>query len=1509
MLRLDNPLFQSPFLYLQAAGSDGSDGSSPGAHLRWDFRKMLKKNHLPKGNLGSTYPSSLPFNRANDFVNIYKAYWIRRPFQINFENPDRRFDTGSERLWEYDVSGTNNQKVILRFIDVNQHDQLKLVSGNKASDIFHGYNGVFELEVENQLFYRVEFSKIAKFDDTSSIGLETISLKDTGDRNDEFISCRHRILPPFRKDSVQCEHISVLRFRLKNVYVGTISIDTYEETILQLEEKQAWEKIGSFSLTLDDNIALNRLEDSSRFEIHGRWPKFNETDLASGEFTVNVANYQDRWQMADGLKEGVSKYLTLSQSDPNAIAVIPSDDGQSNTEFEYLAMLNFVSLDFHIARMLGLGYIDETAAQTEVERPFIYLAEYITESSLGLGYPAGIRSHYSMSLPTSIFDHRYPPVPVLKPVEYGLYYDNGSQQPSLISDPQGYVPVTNGTFEYVRFINLYREPFIYQNEMFDFFHNNELFCSCAESQTVLFGIEYKDQSEAAYRKPEILHDLNYKDPAGLPEVAPIPEHGEDKAIFVHEENTEGIHLYKLYSINWFSRSIGQSNAVSTDLTKFPIRNSLRPPANFAVQLIQPENPLIFTSGQEQVKLNGMVGDKTLVRVTFDWMDIHNIEYQYANKAELFFRENKPLSVQGKLTSIVNVANGMAEVQTGPLHVTSVTPNYTLHPAINAANVSRYVGSQISIGGTPHEVVQVLTTGNNPRIRIKRNVSTQVVDPDGDGVFIASDSFEDIPNNSNFILFEKITDAISWDFKLNKEVELVQFLPPHVEVVNHSDGTSTTQHVGGIFKPASITEVEDVYGPNDPAVITDPATAPFAGDPIAGSHTGVFNVKFLGFNLNDHPDADVDWYRGFIRIMEDASLFPATGHPNYRPPEMKKLVVAKIISLSPLEVVAVDADFDSSSSFANPKMEYMPIETGNNVDSNYHPGYKFYLEQETIGANVFDESNTLPEVGHGRKITYVGIRSKDDTLTPDIFSSISTPTPMLALEIQEPLAPGVPAGPLYANRPNFYGKANYTFDMEVDVTGGRQPYAMIFYRADHRKILNTLYSQTTVDSIINDLNNLSDADAAFSNNRWNDLVNMVLDGNQFKSYVPSGYRFPLPDNTNFLIPNVNVLIVDNPFDGARNFGDSFIKTLYIDPTGTPVTQNVAFSDIVKDAIDGAFLPLTEQPVLYRYIKQGFQTSSEKPKIRDTGGNIIFPSPGVPIDYNEFDPFPMVTRFDSGGTTKVRFTDYTLDGASTSIFFFFGVELSNRMEVSDSSEVAGPILLVNTMPAEEPAITKLESRTANTLTGAQTGVKLEVNPYIESEGIDKFQVFRATEFSKTSSVRSMNLVGEFELNEKLFDDFSDLNIPPYGEPLFYRVVALRKIKNEHDNDEWVPSKPSKVGLTNVIDTLNPPSPRLTYQSDPPAVSPLVDLTNVALEWSKTTHNGAYHLYKMTSKGNWQLIKSLRTNDEIMNVDLVSTYLNSGTLKKQDEDGNVTFNHFKVVAENASGMLSLKDEVITI
>jgi hypothetical protein len=75
---------QNPYLYIQAAGSDGSDGSVRGIDLRWALLRSLA-GHLPKGNLaagpGAAYPAAYGFNKTDDFVNVLRVTYRSGLFQ------------------------------------------------------------------------------------------------------------------------------------------------------------------------------------------------------------------------------------------------------------------------------------------------------------------------------------------------------------------------------------------------------------------------------------------------------------------------------------------------------------------------------------------------------------------------------------------------------------------------------------------------------------------------------------------------------------------------------------------------------------------------------------------------------------------------------------------------------------------------------------------------------------------------------------------------------------------------------------------------------------------------------------------------------------------------------------------------------------------------------------------------------------------------------------------------------------------------------------------------------------------------------------------------------------------------------------------------------------------------------------------------------------------------------------------------------------------------------------
>src|SRR6187551_525058 len=101
---------QSPYLYIQAAGSDGTDHSAPGVHLRWDFIRTLGDNHLPKGSLansGGPFGAAGGFNKPNDFVTVLRApYDTTYPATLDLRSqaPNTVLETGSTRSWRFNAT-------------------------------------------------------------------------------------------------------------------------------------------------------------------------------------------------------------------------------------------------------------------------------------------------------------------------------------------------------------------------------------------------------------------------------------------------------------------------------------------------------------------------------------------------------------------------------------------------------------------------------------------------------------------------------------------------------------------------------------------------------------------------------------------------------------------------------------------------------------------------------------------------------------------------------------------------------------------------------------------------------------------------------------------------------------------------------------------------------------------------------------------------------------------------------------------------------------------------------------------------------------------------------------------------------------------------------------------------------------------------------------------------------------------------------------------------------------
>jgi hypothetical protein len=1022
---------------------------------------------------------------------------------------------------------------------------------------------------------------------------------------------------------------------------------------------------------------------------------------------------------------------------------------------------------------------------------------------------------------------------------------NGSTR--SITNAEGYIP--NAA---VRIINLHIAPPVLGATVGAFYQSSDVFTVSDITLPVCFGVNYKASAETDWRIPELSNDPEYQDEAGVNETVPLTietsdylEEDETK-LYVHTEEEEGLHQYAVYGVNWFSRVSGLSNIQETETT-FSLVDiaTLLPPLNFAVQLIQPEEPPVLTTVSEQSTLQSMIntnpsGDHTLIRITFDWTHAHHIAHQWANKVQFFFRQNPVRIVRGEIISVTELSAEIVEIRTKGYSTYSSTVIQSFDSRVLGGDEPRFKGSVFVSDQNQYIVDGVLqsnVTGEGSVFRIKKIEQGAAQDVDNDDGFIVTDDFISPAVGERFFVTENLGEASNWTDgaagtgqPLTKEISIIKF-SDHQEQVTEYDGTVTTLNIGGIYDTATVIEIEDVDE---------------NGDPIPGSHTGIYEVRFDDVVLADHPDADVDWYRGVARIPLAASG------------DRKVLTVIDIgVHGSFLKILASDPEGAGAAD---------AIQTGAGISVNFHPGYRVYLRAQP---SVLTKATTVPAAGQRIKQTLLGARSVDVTL--GAVSSVSTPAVMLAREIIVPVAPEQPTGAVFATRPDFYGKATYTFDTTVVTTGGRKPLALVFYRANERAVLDALYAPETVRAILSALENLPADDAAFYFDRFRDLVTVTLGGDgKFRQYVPGGYRFPNPDNNKYVVPDP-------------------------DPTKPAVRPFVTAPDpgtivnAVKTAIEGVFFPLTEQPVFYSAIRTGRRTVNRKPVIRDNNGEYLLPTDP------EYDPAPMAVILPS--TNTVRFTDYTLDGSSTNIYFYFVRELNDLYQFSAPSPVLGPVRLINTFPPEAPGIKKVTVQVEDPLLQTSTAVAVEVNGYLPAENIRRFQLYRANSVQDASSVRTMKLVTTASVDDgnTILDEFNDLTVIPYGDPLFYRVTALREIMNESDAMEYVPSQPSKVVMASIIDVVNPEAPSLIAEVGLDAGT---SFEEVKLSWNRTAYNGTYYLFKMTETGNWFKIHEISSNEDTIE------YLIPESLPKLDDEGRRIYHRFKVDVENSSGLLNLEE-----
>ncbi|MFK7750000.1 MAG: hypothetical protein AB8B65_16520, partial [Kordia sp.] len=1555
----EHTAIQSPNFYLQAAGSTGNDGSTEGIHTRWIFSGALGEKHLPKGNHANNMNN---FNKEDDFVRVYRTPYKKVAKTIDFSTAPNIVDDANG-LWIYNIDGKDFH---VYFRNQTKYTQVRAVinPATNSQGFMQNYGGdLVEVESKRHLFFAVE-AKVSSSASNSTLQTETLSvstntliaLKKATNRKTYAGTALQNI-------RLLCENGRTFRSIGTNAFLTQISFELYGDFIEDANENEAWTPMGSYSLTLDDTVALQQLEPTAGI-VNGNWPRFND------DATVNIANYINKWNVVEpdiydrNIKQVVEQYIALSDdiNNPKAIEEIPVDenivveDEDDVMEISNLDMLNIASFDYHVARMLGLGFLD-VASQVQ-EGEFVYIAEYVTFGDLEDGQGAREVQHLSMSLPTATSDERLPLPIALDEVIPGAYFGTETSEPSSITDVDGYTHDGKK-----RYVTLYADQI--PDDVYNptFYAENTQFESKEYTIPIYAGLEYRKQREnqpdpGVWEKPEISHDKRYlhldstvANASERYEAFPIllPEVGQP--IFVHKQIISGTHYYGSYGINWFSRATESPTEVSI-ITALQPTNPLLPPSNIQPHLVQKEQPLLLTSQEEQDRFdqilddNGPDADQTLVRISFDYHSYQElIDYSvpedaaitdaelvtdttsifddndeiYADDIDIFFRNEIPNNISGQVVNIEeDPGNNLVSIVTvDEYYLSSV--DQTLTPTISNGLESNYEGGVFIIGEQQHIIHQVIQTSGFPQFKVyKKEISDALVDdipsPDADALQAI-----EITNDGIFMAIENMQTPASWGTPNPQplHVKANTFDQIHREVIMvEGDNGELERHLEktrGIWSDAAsnhttITKVDEVVDLD------------VDNNPIMG-HKGMYNITFHGIVLDQHIDYSensdsVEWYRGIVRV-----------HTNGSPDGKRKVLkVAKILNIknvgdateSDVQVLAFDPIFSTDTG-------YDPIQIGTNISVNFYPGYKVYLyENQTYGLT---EANLLPGDDEEVHNSIIGLRSHQ--IADPFYSNISIPKIMFAQKDVPALQPEQPEGAKYATRPDFFGRSTYTITTEYQ----HKPHGVLFYRANDEAILNALYEKATVREIREQLKVLGGNNEQYFANRWENFLDFAAlssDGD-YKTYPPvdvdpdNHYKFPNPDKValfewaNDIIDRINSNTAFPPPQPVTPF--------VADPEAVNTdVGNIAVGDprllgFIKGVIFNAFVPLTKVPVVYAYINgPDHKPINKKQVLRDENGSVLMPTDPA------FEMAPMMkTTSTSPHTTQ--FTDFNLDGTSNNIYFYAARELSSKMKLGEFSTALGPIKLVTSNAPEAPEVKRIMPVLENVVLGTSSKIQLEINSYPEIQDIKRINIYRAFNKLDAQSIRTMTALEPIDVaaaglqgNElwKVYDDFSDLDEVPYGDGLFYRLTVSREIEySEADYGsgtpppqivtEYAPSQASKIVATMMVEVANPPAPKLQYIAEPIAANG--DINEIALQWEKTCFKGTYHLYKMNAQGNWVKIHEVTTNESEIFVLLADTKLQDHSLATQDANGNTKYHHFKVVAQNTSGMQSTEENILTM
>ena len=1515
---------QSRHLFLQSVGSHGVD-STEGIHIRWQFKHDLMQ-HLPKGNYYQGAPQG--FNKPNDFVRLMRAPYQPVVTTLDFSVVPYTINNTS-RTWVYQLAGNN---LVVTFTDAVLYAQaLGIVNPavNPLAFVQNYGEGIIEVQHASELFFAVQ--PVANTT-AGNIRLEVLS-SEAANVYDFHTTLRKTLTGSAINGKHFIDNGRKVRFSIQGNFVRQIFFEYYTSFINTANNSQWWQLVDNYSLTVDSNVAFHRLEpDPGGHPVHAKWPRYNE-----GQF-VNTDNYRRKWHGPMGdvrntIQNSVRRYMELSVDPNNPPAnetYYPNDiavDG-SGMDVSHLTLLQMASMDFHVARMLGMGWTDVSSPALSNNR-FVYVAVYTTFASLNGSIATELR-HIAMGLPTSLDDNR-PPISVdLDELRPGIFTaGQGAGELTEITGPDGYSH--DGK---TRYISLFAKEILPNEPMnVPFFYSSLEFNMSDMTFPVYVGIKYSGIDETQWLLPELSHDPQYYNvnsgggQAAL-ETVGIAVPDPDNPIYIHKITRTGTQVYGSYGIDSFSRGSVYSNEVRKTDTNITPANSLLAPSSVNAFLIEPEAPLLLTSAIEQEMLSQIpTEDKTFIRLVFEYdaaqemitylKAVNGQQHQdfdplpindeiFADNIEIFFRPEIPKQLFGTIASVADEPGNplVSIITTAPMVLSSAGTD--LYPEIPVAEIPHYIGSVFVSGNDEFIIHQIVPNPADPRLPelhvLKKHlnsafggVSPVLYDPTA---YLAPQVGE------SFMIVENMLNEISWGA-----------VNPH----------SFTIEVGTMWQTHEEEVTIEAGEGNDVTLNTylrrfrgfahEPVKVERYNNDFTGQFEGMYLLVFEGFLLDHHPqytdvvgEISVDWYRGSVRV-------PYEDNPGG---ELKTLKIIR------MENIGTSADLFVYAQDENYQDDPLQNTLARTAWVNLYPGYRCYLYEDgpsrLTEEHIYSQDENILD-----KYSIFGIRSRLYGNT-NYISDISVPSMMFARRHELPETPEVPTGAIYATKPDYYGRSSFTFNTKYT----HKPFALSFVRSNDDLLLSAFYIQTPYGGDV-DTDSVEDIrrnnDDEFFADRLLALANLEIDQEELFP-VFGGYRFPRPNNPQFFA-SINVFIDEHnthygdniPHIAPENI-DSFNQVIIPEVPGRNAA--VTFLDFMKEIISNVFVPLTEIPAIYNYMKgASYQPVPKLQVIRDRNGALLKPTDP------DFDIAPMAKILDDN-PHKTQFTDFTLDGNSSAVYFYAVREVNSQMQQGSLSRVIGPVRMVNSYAVQPPEIVSIVPVLENTVLGITPKVEITINAYDAIRKIKKLNLYRTFEPANVHDIRNMELIRTIDLeNEGLLndtiwtvtDDFSGLAEVPYSDPLYYRITVEAQIEyaeanySYDDNDpnnqfnivtDFAAGAPSKLIITAVQENKAPESPELSFTSQ---VVDTSTIGNVAFQWDKQAYKGKYYLYKMNTQGNWVQIAMVAGNSATFELNLIDTDWNTDQLVVKDTDGSTVYHHFKMLAENTAGMFSIEEKVLTI